>query len=479
MRETILQLPYYRWLVFAVTSFGTFMSTLTTSIVNVALPPITAALQTDLATVQWIVTAYLLFITGLLPIAGRLGDLWGRRTLYSLGFLGFTLGCVLCSVSPSIELLIASRLVQAIGASALMANSLAIVTTVFPANERVKALGMVATAVALGQISGPSLGGFLVSGFNWQSIFYVSIILGVLGCIASILILPADQKRLNVNIDYQGAVLFFTGMTGFLLALNNGFKWGYKTFLTLAALSGLAFWAFIRQERRVAFPIVDLSIFKIRPFLMGNILGTLQFMAISANTILLPFFLNDVKQLPLTGIGLLMLVFPFLSAVITPFSGTLSAKTGPGLLTSLGLGFTALGLYFTARLGTDPDIVQIIAGQAVLGFGNALFQPSNNSTVMSAAPLDKLGIASGINALSRNVGLVIGTAMAVAIFEYKRMHSQSALPELTTGAEISSFVGAYHDAMAAAAVAAALGFFISLLSRKDCLKKPSPSQPSQ
>lgn len=233
MREIILQLPYYRWLVFGVTSTGTFMSTLTTSIVNVALPPITAALQTDLPTAQWIVTAYLLLITGLLPITGRLGDLWGRRTMYSIGFFGFSLGCLLCSVSPSIELLIASRLVQAIGAASMMANAMAVVTTIFPPKERGKVLGMVATTVALGQISGPSLGGFLVSSFNWQAIFYVSVVIGFLGFIGARLILPEDQKMSNVSIDYQGSALFFLGMTGFLLAVNNGVKWGYKSSLIL------------------------------------------------------------------------------------------------------------------------------------------------------------------------------------------------------------------------------------------------------
>jgi MFS family permease len=168
-----------------------------------------------------------------------------------------------------------------------------------------------------------------------------------------------------------------------------------------------------------------------------------------------------------------MLVFPLLSALITPFSGALADRTSYGLLVTLGLFFTAAGLYFTANMPLEVSLWQIIGGQAVLGLGNALFQPANNSIVMGVAPADKLGIASGINALARNMGLVIGTATAVAVFDYQRLHyTQSILSQTAAAPEMAAFISAYHDSMLVAALTAAAGFLLSLKQSNYLRKNP-------
>jgi MFS family permease len=164
MQEKVQELHDHRWLIFSVVALGTFVSTLTSSIVNVALPLITLSLKSDITTAQWVVTAYLLVITSLLPLLGRLGDVWGHRRVYGIGFAGYILGSLLCSISFSMGMLIFSRLIQAIGAYALMSNSMAVVTRNFPAHDRGKALGMIGTVVALGTLTGPSLG-------EWQTRF--------------------------------------------------------------------------------------------------------------------------------------------------------------------------------------------------------------------------------------------------------------------------------------------------------------------
>lgn len=162
---------YYQWLVFAVVAAATFMSTMTSSIVNVALPSIMQDLTTDLPTVQWVISAYLLVIVSLLPLAGRIGDIWGRRTVYGFGFIGFTAGSLLCGLAPSIAALITARLIQAVGAAALMANGPAILIQIFPAQDRGKILGLSGLVVALGTMTGPGLGGLLTGSFGWHSVF--------------------------------------------------------------------------------------------------------------------------------------------------------------------------------------------------------------------------------------------------------------------------------------------------------------------
>lgn len=439
------------------------MATLTSSIVNVGLPLITAAVNTDITTAQWVVTAYLLVITSLLPIMGRLGDIWGRRKVYGFGFIGFTAGSLLCGISASIGMLIGFRVIQAVGASALMANAMAIVTGNFPQSERGKVLGMIGAVVALGSLSGPSLGGVLVEHFGWHSIFFVNIPVGILGYAGVQLVLPVDRDLLAEPIDYLGAALFTAGMAGFLLALSNGTEWGWNSLNTMMSVgvAVIAFAAFIWHEKRISHPMLELSIFKNWAFSAGNLAGTLSFMAMFANTMLLPFFLHDVLAFPPGKIGLIMSTFPVVMAVTAPVSGTLSDKIGPVILTTSGLGLMALGLVLTASLHLDSKLWVIMAGQAVMGLGNGMFQSPNNNSVMSAVQPSQLGVAGGINALARNFGMVCGTAVAVSIFEYRRLAILSGIGQPTPLQQTAAFMTGYHNALIVGACLAGLGALVS------------------
>lgn len=464
MQDKLTDLPYYRWLIFGVVASGTFMSTLTSSIVNVALPQIIASLETDLATAQWVVSAYLLIITSLLPLAGRLGDLCGRRTIYSIGFVGFVGGASLCGFAQSIEMLVAARLIQAVGAAGLMANAPAIITSGFPLKERGKVLGMIGTVVALGTLTGPSLGGFLVESLGWNAVFFVNIPVGIIGFLGARLIIPVDTGLKEERIDYLGAVLFTLGMGSFLLVLSHGMQWGWKSPVVLAniTLAVLAFGLFIRHEQRVKHPMLDLTVFHNRPFVAGNLSGALSFMGLFANTILLPYFLHEIMALTPAQIGLVMSAFPLAMAVAAPFSGTLSDKMGSRVLTTAGLGIIALGLYYMANLQANAGLWGIMTGQAVMGLGNGLFQSPNNNSVISSVDPCKWGVAGGISALARNFGMVSGTAVAVSIFEYRRMQQISGLTAPDASQQIAAFMSGYHDALVVAAGFAVLGAIISI-----------------
>ncbi|WP_094604023.1 Riboflavin transporter RibZ [Sporomusa silvacetica DSM 10669] len=463
MQEKLQQLPYYKWMIFGVISIGIFISTMTSSIVNVALPPITIALQTDIPTAQWVVTAYLLAITSLLPLVGRLGDVLGCRRIYGYGFIGFAAGSLLCGMANSIGMLIGFRVMQAISAATLMANGMAILTAGFPQSERGKVLGVIGTIVALGSLSGPGLGGLLVDNFGWHAIFYVNIPIGMLGYAGVRLILPVDQNLQQEKIDYLGAALFTIGMVSFLLALSYGTRWGWLSISTLACLgfAMVMFVLFIWQEKRIAYPMLELSIFKNWEFSTGNLAGMLSFMAMFSNTLLLPYFLHDILTFTPAKTGLIMSAFPLVMAVVAPLSGSLSDKVGIGPLATTGMGILALGLFLTARLQVNTELWLIMASQAIMGLGNGLFQSPNNNSIMSAVQPRQLGVAGGINALARNFGMVCGTAVAVSILEYRRAASLSGFNQPTQVQQIAAFMDGYQAALLVGAAFAIIGALVS------------------
>ncbi|MDF2499494.1 MAG: drug resistance transporter, EmrB/QacA subfamily [Anaerosporomusa subterranea] len=411
-----------RWLVFAVTAVGTFMSTLDSSIVNVAMPTLAAELSASIDLAQWVVTAYLLAITSLLLPFGRLGDMIGRRKVYSFGFLIFTAGSALCAVSAGIVQLIAARVTQAVGAAMLMANAPAIITLAFPPEGRGQALGMSGTVVALGSMTGPALGGILVGAFGWESVFTINLPIGLAGAAFAWMLLPDEAGKHSEPFDSVGAGLFGLAMTALLLSVSLGQSRGW---LSLTISGGLtfaviAFWLFITHQRKTDYPMLDLSLFKRWPFSTGILSGMLSFMAGFSNVFLLPFFLDSVLSLSPSLIGLLLTPFPLVMALSAPVSGRLSERANPAILTTAGLLVLTAGLWLQAGLTEQSSVWQVAIGQALLGLGNGIFQSPNNNSVMSSVPRNKVGVAGGINALVRNLGMVLGIAIAVTIFESVR-----------------------------------------------------------
>lgn len=467
MQKKLKQLSYYRWIIFSVTVTGTFMAVLDSSIVNVALPLIATSFGVDLAMAQWIVSAYLLVISSLLPLFGKVGDMYGRRKVYLLGFVIFTIGSLLCSLSNSIWILVASRIVQAIGASILMSNSPAIVSATFPGKERGRALGMTGTVVALASMTGPSLGGILVGQFNWQSIFYINLPIGLVAYVLGYLILPEEERTSQGTFDFMGAILFALGMTGLLVVLSHGQEWGWGSspVLIISVVTVVLLSLFVWHEGRVKHPMIDLSLFKRWPFLAGNVSGLLSFMAMFSNNMLLPFYLHSVLLLSPTEIGLAITPFPLLMAVTAPVSGYLSERVSPVVLTSSGLSILMLGLLYLSTLDAQSVVWQVAIGQAVMGIGNGMFQSPNNNSVLSSVPTSKVGLASGISALMRNVGMISGIAVAVSVFESKRKQELAGLTTLDNTAYLHAFLSAYHVALVIGACFAGFGAIISL-SRK-------------
>ncbi len=406
-------------LILAAVGTGTFMSALDSSVVNATLPVIRRALGSDVATIEWVVTVYLLVVSGLLLSFGRLGDLRGHKRIYVLGFGIFIASSLLCGLAPTAGALVAGRAVQAVGGAMLFANSAAILTTNFPPERRGRTLGLQATMTYLGLMTGPSLGGLLASWFGWRAIFYINLPIGLLALALSLRFIPDDRPaRQAERFDLPGAVAFMAGLTLLLLALNRGHAWGWASPLTLGAfVMAFALLAvFIALERRVPAPMLDLSLFSRRLFSVATASAVLNYICLYSITFLLPFYLIQGRGLGSAQAGLILTAQPLVMAIVAPLSGALSDRIGSRVLSSLGMLILACGLAFLSRLGAASPVAQVVAGLALAGLGTGIFISPNTSALMGAAPRGRQGIASGILATARNAGMALGVGMAGAIY---------------------------------------------------------------
>ncbi len=408
-----------RWSIFLALGIATFMSALDGSVANVILPVVSRAFNADITTVEWVVTIYLLVVSGLLLGFGRLGDLYGHKPVYISGFVIFILGSALCGLSPSAAALIASRALQAFGAAMLFSNSPAILTKNFPASQRGQALGMTATMTYLGLTAGPSLGGWLTQQFGWHAVFFVNVPIGLLALGLSLRFIPRDTPGQVVEkFDFAGALTFTAGLIALLLGLNQGSEWGWTSPLILGLLGAavLLLGVFIWIEQHVPYPMLDLSLFRRRLFSAAAGSAVLNYICLYSIVFLLPFYLMQGRGLNPEQAGLLLTAQPVLMAIAAPLSGTLSDRIGSRLPGTLGMGILAGGLFLLSRLGPDSPMSGIIFPLAIVGLGIGIFISPNNSALMGAAPHHRQGIASGVLALARNVGMVLGVGLSGAIF---------------------------------------------------------------
>jgi EmrB/QacA subfamily drug resistance transporter len=411
-------------------SIGVYMSTLDASIVNISLPTIVHSLNTNLAAVAWVVMAYLIIITGCLLIMGKLADLLGQRKVYLFGLITFTVGSALCGFSPAIYFLIGSRVLQGLGASALMAIAPAILTTAFREEERGQALGMLGSVVSAGFLTGPLLGGFLVEHLGWRSIFFINLPIGAIGIFLSSKVLEKSESPMKVRIDLWGAFLLFFFITSLLLFLNrvghglSPLLWGWL-FVSLFCL-GL----FIVVELRSSSPLVDFHIFRRRLFISSLGASLLSFWMSGAHTFVAPFFLQNILGYSPSKVGMLIFPVALTGMIMAPLGGRLSDRIGVKIPTTIGLTLTSLTIFSFAFLKTPVSNYDILWRQIVLGIGIGLFNPANNSAIIGSLPRERVGLASSLAALSRNLGIVVGVAFAEMVIALRA----SAIP-LERGSE--------------------------------------------
>lgn len=449
-----------KWLVLIAIGVGTFMSALDGSVVNAILPVIQSYFGTDVATVEWVVTIYLLVVSGLLLVFGRLGDMRGNKIVYVWGFVVFVIGSALSGLSPTPAFLIASRAFQALGAAMLFANSPAILTKTFPASQRGQALGLQGTMTYLGLTTGPFLGGWLAGLFGWHAVFYINVPVGLFATWLAWRVVPQDApSERKERFDLAGSFTFMAGLVILLLALNQGGAWGWGSPLTLGliAVSIIILTVFIRIEGSVLAPMLDLSLFRSRLFNMAALSPVLNYICIYSVLFLMPFYLIQGRGLTPAQAGLILTAQPLVMAVLTPFAGTLSDRIGSRLPATLGMLILSVGLFLLSRLTPDASYLHVVLGLAVTGLGPGMFVAPNNSALMGAAPRGRQGIASGVLALARNVGMVLGIGLTGAVFTTVLAHGGNSEAALTVQAVDAGFAFASVMALLAAVASFARG----------------------
>ncbi|PRR82621.1 MFS transporter [Clostridium vincentii] len=411
-----------RWVILLIVVMVTFMATLDSSIVSVALPVMAKVLNVTSVGVQLVVTSYLIIISATILIFGRLGDILGKTKVFKFGLAVFTLGSLLCGITESLPILVLARVIQAIGAAGFMANTQGIITEVFPTKERGKALGITGTFVALGALVGPPVGGFIVDGLSWEYIFLINVPIGIITLIFAFKLLPKGQITGKGKLDGLGAVLFMVAIVPLFVALGKGQEVGFTQPMILICflVSIISFITFIMVEKKREHPLLQLDIFKNKLFSLSIFCGFISFVAIFCSIIIQPFYLQDVLEFSPASTGLVLMVYPLVLSVVAPFSGHMSDKLGSEILTFIGLVLTSLGLLLMSTLDEQSSMTSMVSFIVVMSIGNGLFQSPNNSLVMSTVPKDKLGIAGSVNALVRNLGMVCGIALATTIL-YSRM----------------------------------------------------------
>lgn len=412
-----------RW-VLASLSLSMLLSSLGTSIANVALPTLALAFHAPFQQVQWVVLAYLLAITTAIVSVGALGDLIGRRRLLLAGLALFSCASVLCALAPTLAFLIASRAAQGLGAAIMMALTMALVAEAVPREKVGRAMGLLGSMSALGTALGPSLGGFLIAGFAWPAIFLVNLPLGILGIVLAYRYLPKEPytaKKIRPKFDTIGTVVLAATLAAYALAMTMGhgagavFKPGaLNLVMLLAALFGVVL--FVWVETKAVKPLLSLALFRDPLLSAGCAMSTLVTTVVMATLVIGPFYLSGALALGASQVGLVMSAGPIVAALSGLPAGRMVDRFGAARMSVAGLIVMLLGCLAMSLLPASWGVPAYLAALVLITAGYALFQAANNTAVMAQVSPEQRGVISGVLSLSRNLGLISGASMMGAVF---------------------------------------------------------------
>ena len=397
-------------------STAAFLTPFMGSAVNLAIPNIGLEFNASATLLSWTVSSYLLITAALLLPFGRLADMVGRKKVFVTGLAIFTLGSLLCAVAWSIQSLIVFRLLQGIGGAMIFGTSMAILTSVFPPQERGKVLGYNVAAVYTGLSLGPVLGGVLNHQLGWRSIYYVIVLLGAAAFVITSTKLKGEWLGAEgERFDTAGTVLYMIGLVAVL--------YGFSTIATspwakyILALGLVVMVLFVRHELREKHPILNMKLFKNVGFAFSNLAALINYSATFAVGFLLSLHLQVVMGINSQSAGLILLSQPIIMAVLSPFTGRLSDRVEPRLIASWGMGLTTLGLFILVFISKSTPVWLIILNLALLGTGFALFSSPNSNAIMGSVEKRFYGVASSTLGTMRLIGQAVSMAVATLFID--------------------------------------------------------------
>jgi EmrB/QacA subfamily drug resistance transporter len=459
--------PTTRRVAVLVATCSSFLTPFMGSSLNIALPSIGREFSIGALVLGWISTAYLLSSAMFLVPFGKLADLHGRKRIFVWGLVAYGVGSLLSGLAPSVGTLIAARVVQGVGGAMIFGTGVAILTSVFPPQERGRVLGLNVAAVYVGLSVGPFLGGVLTQQWGWRSIFYLNVPLAaVIAALAAWKLQGEWRAGDGEGFDWAGSVLYGLG----LVALIYGFSRlpsALGAALTLAGILVLALFAL--WEGRARTPVLELSLFRRNPaFTFSNLAALINYSATSAVGFLLSLYLQSVRGVNPQQAGLILLAQPVVQALFSPLAGWASDRVEPRIVASAGMGLTVVGLALLYPLASSTAIPYIIGVLALLGFGFALFSSPNTNAVMSSVDRSHYGVASATLATMRLTGQMLSMGIVMLIFALF-MGGTAVTPQTAP-----RFLTSVRAAFSVFVVLCFLGVFASL-ARGNIRAQPAPA----
>jgi EmrB/QacA subfamily drug resistance transporter len=465
--------PAAKRIALIVATFGSFMTPFDGSVVTLALPSIGKELGGDVVSLGWVATAYVLGLTVCVIPFGRLADIRGRGRVYSLGVALFTLASALCGLAPSLPILIAMRVVQGIAAAMMAGNSIALLTSVFPANERGKVLGINTATVYVGLSVGPSLGGLLVQHLGWRSVFYVNVPIGAVVILLALFKLKREQIVAKAEkLDPVGVITY--GMALFMivlgLTLSEGRASAMSVSLIVGGLATLAF--FVCYERRASTPLLDLSLFKNTAFACTVLTSLLNYSSVFGVGFILSLYLQLVPGFSAAQAGLIMLTQPVMMALFSPLGGRLSDRIEPRIVSSIAMSVVAAAIFSLSLLHANSPWWDTALRLMILGLGYAFFSSPNTNAAMSSVDRTQYGIAAAVLSTMRFTGQAISLAVATSVLS---ANLGGMAVSRGPGAKLpaDAFMRGMHSALTILALICAAGIFTSLVRGR--IRATSPS----
>jgi EmrB/QacA subfamily drug resistance transporter len=394
---------------------SSFLTPFTSSSINIALPSIGTKLSMDAISLNWVATSYLLAAATFLVPFGRIADIWGRKRIFQIGIVIDAVASILCALAPSGGWLIIFRVLQGFGGSMIFGTSIAILTSVFPPQERGRALGFSTAAVYTGLSVGPLVGGSMTQHFGWQGIFYLNALLGIIISVVVFTRLRGEWAGARgEKFDYVGSILFSVAMVILVYALSVlPALWG----LGLLFLALVAFAVFLGWEARQEFPVLKVEFFRTNTvFAFSNLAALINYSATAAVGFLLSLYLQYINGFTPEHAGFILIMQPVVMVICSPIAGNLSDKVEPRIVSSIGMAFTTAGLAMLIFLGSGTSLVYILACLFVQGLGFGFFSSPNTNAVMSSVDRKFYGVASGTLGTMRLVGQALSLGLVLLLF---------------------------------------------------------------
>lgn len=431
-----------KYVILVIVCLGTLISSYIGSCVNIALPNIMAALNFNMDSIVWVSLGYLLPYGSMLPLAGKFGDKYGAKRVYTLGLIVFTISSILCGMATNSTMMVVCRIFQGIGGSLLLPNAMIIVVANFSGKERASALGMWSAMAAAGAAMGPTVGGYLIDLFNWRAIFFSTIPFCLLGIILAMFLIPKSTARQEIKIDFIGGALLIISISALLTGLNQGEKEGWLSSYYISALfylAGVSFIMFILTELHVDSPTVDISLFKNKNFALANVISGISFFTLYAQMFLMPFFMKSILNFNSVQAGVMMLSQTVAMVIFAPIGGRLSARIGSRWPSFIGILMAAYAFYLLKNIDANFGTYQFAIPLAIYGTGLGFTMSPLTSCAISTLNKDKIGAGSGIFNFFKMIGGGVGVVVAQIMLTKREVYHAHVLKDsLNVNSDLTS-----------------------------------------